>query len=88
MDKVTVISPLYKSEKYVTELYQRLSQTLNDLDLEYEIIFVDDCYGDRSLEIARNILKNDKKIKIIKLSRNFGQHAAINAGINNAAILR
>ena len=43
MDKVTVISPLYKSEKYVTELYQRLSQTLNDLDLEYEIIFVDDC---------------------------------------------
>ncbi len=84
MDKVTVISPLYKSEKYVTELYQRLSQTLNDLDLEYEIIFVDDCYGDRSLEIARNILKNDKKIKIIKLSRNFGQHAAINAGINNA----
>ena len=84
MDKVTVISPLYKSEKYVTELYQRISQTLNDLDLEYEIIFVDDCYGDRSLEIARNILKNDKKIKIIKLSRNFGQHAAINAGINNA----
>ena len=75
---------MYKSEKYVTELYQRISQTLNDLDLEYEIIFVDDCYGDRSLEIARNILKNDKKIKIIKLSRNFGQHAAINAGINNA----
>jgi dolichol-phosphate mannosyltransferase len=84
MDKVTVISPLYKSEKYVTELYQRISQTLNDLDLEYEIIFVDDCYGDRSLEIARNILKNDKMIIIIKLSRNFGQHAAINAGINNA----
>ena len=34
------------------------------------------------MEIARNILKNDKKIKIIKLSRNFGQHAAINAGID------
>ena len=53
MDKVTVISPLYKSEKYVTELYQRISQTLNDLDLEYEIIFVDDCYGDRSLENSK-----------------------------------
>ena len=84
MEKVSVITPLYKSEKYITELYKRISQTLKELGLEYEIIFVDDCYGDKSLEIARNILKNDKKIKIIKLSRNFGQHAAINAGIDNA----
>mgnify|MGYP000889257363 CR=1 FL=1 len=35
MDKVTVISPLYKSEKYVTELYQRISQTLNDPHIRF-----------------------------------------------------
>lgn len=84
MDKISVITTLYKSENYIRELYQRTTQTLNELGVQYEIIFVDDCYNDNALEIAKSLLKNDQNIKIIKLSRNFGQHAAINAGINNA----
>ena len=83
MDKISIITTLYKSEKYVPELYKRIVSSLKGLNVDYEIIFVDDCFEDNALNLAKELQANDLNIKIIKLSRNFGQHAAITAGINN-----
>ena len=84
MDKISIVIPLYKSEKYIRELYERTVKTIKTLTVNYEILFIDDCYNDNALHISLDLLKEDKNLKIIKLSRNFGQHAAINAGISNA----
>ena len=84
MDKISIITTLYKSEKYVPELYKRIVSSLKGLNVDYEIIFVDDCFEDNALNLAKELQANDLNIKIIKLSRNFGQHAAITAGINNS----
>ena len=84
MDKISIITTLYKSEKYVPELYKRIVSSLKGLNVDYEIIFVDDCFEDNALNLVKELQTNDLNIKIIKLSRNFGQHAAITAGINNS----
>ena len=84
MDKISIITTLYKSEKYVPELYKRIVSSLKGLNVDYEIIFVDDCFEDNALNLVKELQANDLNIKIIKLSRNFGQHAAITAGINNS----
>lgn len=83
--KISVISPVYKSEKIVDELVRRVSEELIQLTENYEIILIEDCGGDNSWEkIEENCLRNDK-VKGIKLSRNFGQHYAISAGMNAAS---
>ncbi|MBK8551402.1 MAG: glycosyltransferase family 2 protein [Ignavibacteria bacterium] len=82
---ISVVSPVYKSEKIVDELVKRLSEELSKLTENYEIILVEDGGGDNSWEkIEENCLRNEK-VKGIKLSRNFGQHYAITAGLSKAS---
>ncbi|MEO6694238.1 MAG: glycosyltransferase family 2 protein [Ignavibacteria bacterium] len=81
---ISVISPVYKAENIIDELVRRISDEVSKLTETYEIILVEDCGGDRSWEkIEENCLKN-KNVKGIKLSRNFGQHYAITAGLCEA----
>jgi polyisoprenyl-phosphate glycosyltransferase len=82
---ISVVSPVYKSEKIVDELVKRLSESLSKITENYEIILVEDGGGDRSwLKIEENC-RRDKRVKGIKLSRNFGQHYAITAGLSRAS---
>lgn len=82
---ISVVSPVYKSEKIVDELVKRLSESLSKITENYEIILVEDGGGDSSwLKIEENCIK-DKRVKGIKLSRNFGQHYAITAGLSRAS---
>lgn len=81
---ISIISPVYGGENLVDELIKQLLAVLEPLNLNYEIVLVDDCGPDRSWEkIKENCAKN-ANIKGIKLSRNFGQHFAITAGIDHA----
>ena len=64
--------------------YNALSETLADLQIDYEIIFVNDGSTDESLSILKGIASADKRVKIIDFSRNFGHEAAMIAGIDHA----
>ncbi len=80
---LSVVSPVYRAELIVDELVKRLQATLGTITESYEIILVEDCGPDNSWDkIAENCQK-DTRIKGVKLSRNFGQHHAITAGLDH-----
>ena len=83
MNKLSIIVPVYYNELNLPDFYPKLKEVLNDGNLEYEIIFVDDGSGDNSYIKLLELREKDKNIKIIKLSRNYGSHTAILAGMAN-----
>jgi dolichol-phosphate mannosyltransferase len=82
--EISIVSPVYNSEKIIPELVLQLDNVLKGITNQYEIIFVEDCGTDRSWDVIKEICSKNKNIKGIKLSRNFGQHYAITAGLDNA----
>lgn len=81
---ISVVSPVYGAELTIDELIRQLVAVLEPITPDYEIVLVDDCGPDRSWErIVANCALN-KKVRGIRLSRNFGQHFAITAGIDQA----
>jgi len=78
----SVVIPVYKCPWTLHELYQRLNNTLSSINKNYEIIMVDDGSPLNDWEIITKLAKQDKRVKGIKLSRNFGQHYAITAGLD------
>ena len=82
MKKVSVVIPMYYEEEVANECYNRLSGVLKKIEnYEYEIIFVNDGSKDKTLEILETIAKEDKNVKIISFSRNFGHQCAVTAGL-------
>ena len=83
MNKVSVVIPMYYEEEVAEICYDRVSTVLKKLSdkYEYEIIFVNDGSKDKTLSILKNIADNNKCVKIISFSRNFGHQAAVTAGI-------
>jgi len=81
---ISVVSPVYRAEKIVFELVRQLHESLTTITEDYEIILVNDASPDNSwLAIAAECEK-DERVKGIDLSRNFGQHYAITAGLSYA----
>ena len=80
--KISVVTPVYKAQDCLDELYKRLTKVLPQITDDFEIIFVNDASPDRSWEKIRNICSSDKRAKAISFSRNFGQHRAITAGLD------
>jgi polyisoprenyl-phosphate glycosyltransferase len=81
---ISVVIPVYGCDQMLEELYDRLTLTLKSIVDEYEIIFVDDCGTANSWKIIKNIANRDNFVKGLKLSRNFGQHPAITAGLKES----
>jgi dolichol-phosphate mannosyltransferase len=81
---ISIVIPLYNEEENIHQLYERLTASSNLWKEDYEILFVDDGSYDDTLSMLQQICNHDKKIKVIKLSRNFGHQAAISAGIKKA----
>ena len=79
--KISVVSPIYKGEKMLVELVSRVETAVKTITEDYEIILVNDCSPDDSWTKMKEICATDKKVKGINLSRNFGQHYAITAGL-------
>lgn len=83
MNKISVVIPMYYEEEVAHLCYDRVSTVLKSLldKYEYEIIFVNDGSKDKTLKILKDIANNDKCVKVISFSRNFGHQAAVTAGI-------
>src|SRR3990167_4056633 len=79
---ISVIVPVYKAETSLDELYFRLKTSLEEISLDFEILLVEDCGGDRSWQIIERLAKADPRVLGIQLSRNFGQHYGITAGLD------
>ena len=82
--KLSVVSPVYHGEKMLEELVQRIHAAIRPLMDDYDIILVNDCSPDDSWGKISEICAKDKQVKGINLSRNFGEHYAISAGLRYA----
>ncbi|MEX2567491.1 MAG: glycosyltransferase family 2 protein [Cyclobacteriaceae bacterium] len=78
---ISVVIPVYESEGFLVELVERLEAVLQTISTDFEIILVDDRSRDGSWEKIEQLSKGKNYIKGIRLSRNFGQHRAITAGL-------
>jgi glycosyltransferase involved in cell wall biosynthesis len=81
-ETISILIPIFNEEENISPLYDRLTTALKKTDRPYEVIFIDDGSVDGSLEILIDISKRDPNVKTISLSRNFGQTAALSAGID------
>lgn len=81
MSKLSIVVPVYYNEDTLQMLYEDMKRKILGQIGDYEIVFVDDGSGDASWEIMNRIRETDSRVQCIKLSRNFGEHAAILAGL-------
>ena len=82
MNKISVVVPMYYEEEVAKECYTRLKNVLEKIEnYNYEIIFINDGSKDKTLEILKEIAKENKNVKIISFSRNFGHQCAVTAGL-------
>lgn len=80
--KVSIVIPVYYNEDNLKPLYEDLRKKFIDaIEYEYEIVMVNDGSQDRSYQVMQELAAQDKNIKIVSLSRNFGSHAAILCGL-------
>lgn len=79
---ISVVIPIYHCETCIDELYRRLKVSIERITDNFEIIMVDDCGDAFSWDQIVTIAHRDDRVKGIKLSRNFGQHRAITAGLD------
>lgn len=82
--EISIISPVYGAENIIEELIIQIQSSVGKITENYEIILVDDCGPDNSWLKIKSECSKDIRVKGIKLSRNFGQHYAITAGIETA----
>lgn len=83
--KLSIVATLYQSAPYINEFYQRASAAARELVQEdYEIILVNDGSPDNSLSLAVKLTELDDHVTVVDLSRNFGHHKAMLAGLEQA----
>jgi glycosyltransferase involved in cell wall biosynthesis len=78
---VSVVLPVYRCADCLPELHRRLTSTLKELGVSHELVFVDDRSPDDAWPVIRELAQRDERVRALRLSRNFGQQAAITAGI-------
>lgn len=79
---ISIVSPVYRGEKMVHELVERIGNSVSSITNAYEIILVNDASPDDSWNEILKEGSNDSRVKGLNLSRNFGQHYAITAGLS------
>jgi glycosyltransferase involved in cell wall biosynthesis len=82
MTLINVVVPLYREESLVEELHNRVTKALKKISTSYKIILVDDGSDDLTWQKISEIAKKDKKVQGVRLSRNFGHHYALTAGLH------
>lgn len=82
MIRYSIVVPVYNEEPVAKESYKRLKQVMDSTQEEYELIFVNDGSRDKTEEIISEICKQDKNVRLINFSRNFGHQTAITAGMD------
>jgi glycosyltransferase involved in cell wall biosynthesis len=83
--ELSVVIPVYHCAGCLAALHERLTASLLAVTPDYEIVFVDDRSTDGAWAILRGLAREDPRLRIVRLSRNFGQHAAITAGLTRCS---
>ncbi|PQA96352.1 dolichol-phosphate mannosyltransferase [Chryseobacterium piscicola] len=81
---ISIVSPIYRAEKILPKLVEEISTVMRKLNTDYEIILVDDRSPDNSWQVMKNLAEDNSNLKIYRLSRNFGQHPTIMAGLSKS----
>ncbi|MEK7121134.1 MAG: glycosyltransferase family 2 protein, partial [Patescibacteria group bacterium] len=81
---LSIVIPLFNEEEVFPFLLEEIIKAANATSKNYEVILVDDGSTDNTFELVKKTAGQDPKIKVIKLSRNFGHQAAFNVGIDFA----
>ncbi len=84
MPYISIVSPVYNAEKLIPVLVERIEKAISSITEDYEIVLVEDGGSDNSWEVIEYISSSNPKVTGIKLSRNFGQHYAITAGLDQS----
>jgi dolichol-phosphate mannosyltransferase len=82
--EISVVVPTYACATCLHALHERLTATLTGMAVEYELIFVEDRGVDGSWDVLAQLAAGDPRLRAFRLSRNFGQHMAITAGLAQA----
>lgn len=81
---ISIVSPVYRAEQILPVLISEIERVMKLINQDYEIILVDDRSPDYSWKIMQKLSETNNKLRVFRLSRNFGQHAAIMAGLSKA----
>jgi glycosyltransferase involved in cell wall biosynthesis len=82
--EISIVIPLFNEDESLPELHKQLTTVLTRFGKDYELIFLDDGSRDRSLEVLRDLAKNDSHIQIISFRTNYGKSAALSVGFKAA----
>ena len=85
MVDISIVTPIYNEEKNITPFLDRIVPVLEKMQIKYEIIFVMDVSDDNTERVVLNHIEKNNNIKLIVMSRRFGQPAAMLAGLNNSS---
>ena len=81
---LSIVIPLFNEEKSLDELYSSINKTISEINVKYEVIFIDDGSTDSSWDKIKKIVNNYPNVKGIKFLRNFGKSQALSAGFKDA----
>ena len=84
MKKLSIVIPLYNESESLVELHEKISETIDVMEIECEILFVDDGSTDNSYDVLSKIQEKDSRVTAIRLKTNSGKSAALQAGFDNA----
>ncbi|HLM01920.1 MAG TPA: glycosyltransferase, partial [Pyrinomonadaceae bacterium] len=82
--EVSIFLPVLNEEENLRPMHAKIRESLESLGKTAEVIYVDDGSTDRSLQILKEIAATDETVRVISLRRNYGQTAAMSAGIDAA----
>src|SRR5947209_19374946 len=82
--RLSVVVPVYGCAGCLEPLYQRLTRSLAQITDDYELVLMDDRSADGGWEVLQRLARSDARVRAFRLSRNFGQDAAITAGLAQA----
>ncbi|MBI5245418.1 MAG: glycosyltransferase family 2 protein [Elusimicrobia bacterium] len=83
MPKLSLIVPVHDEELSIVPFYQRTRPVLESLGVDWELVFVNNCSKDASLKLILGLREKNPRVKVITLSRDFGYHAALVAGLSS-----
>ena len=85
MDKISIVVPCYNEEDVILIFFKEIVKVIKKLPkVSFELIFINDGSSDKTLSIIKNLAKENKFVKYISFSRNFGKEAAIYAGLKES----
>src|SRR5688572_1431362 len=81
---ISIVIPLFNEADNILPLYQHLRAAMEDGGRTWEVIFVDDGSTDNTFQVLQNLHRQDDRVRVVQLRRNFGQTAALAAGFDAA----